>query len=305
MINYRKILKSRSIRMVILSALFWVPDKLMLYIQYYLQTGKKLHLKNPKTFNEKLQAYKLYYRNPEMLNCTDKIEVRKYLEKKGFKDILVPVHKIIENLDEFNFDELPDKFVAKTSDGGGGNQILIYRNKKNLNIEEVKKTFRQWSRAPKPVKHVAREWAYDNGFSRKILIEQLLENDNPQNKEIDDYKFFCFDGKFKILWVDKNRYSDHRRGFWNEKLEFLNDVKCLYPTFTQPPVLPNNIQEMIKIAEKLSQGFPFVRIDLYNVNNKIYFSEMTFYPNSGYTPFHPLSFDQQLGSFLDYPKNKK
>ena len=299
MIDYRKIIKSKNFRIKLLSTLSWVPDKIIVTLQYFIQTGKILHLNSPRSFNEKLQAYKLYYRNPEMLRCTDKLEVRKYVEEKGLGSILVPLLGIYEDVSDINFDKLPNCFVIKTTDGGGGSQIYICREKQGENKNEVKKKIKEWMEMPKPKKHIGREWAYDNGFKRRILIEELLKDNNSSNKDIIDYKFFCFNGKFKCLWIDKDRYINHKRGFWDENLRYIPEVECLYPPLKDFR-LPENINVMIQYAEKLSKEFPFVRVDLYNLNGNIYFSELTFYPNSGYIPYNPNSFDIKLGSYFNF-----
>lgn len=292
--------------MLILSGMSWVPDKALVRLQYFLQTGKKLKLKNPDRFNEKLQAYKLFYRDPVMLRCTDKLEVREYVKERGLEDILVPVLNVWQDWKEVDYDKLPSKFVIKTSDGGGGNEVLICRDKENLNRKEVIDTLRGWMEAPKPKKHIAREWAYENGYNRKLIMEQLLEEPGNAQNYIGDYKFFCFNGKYKIMQVHRNRKTiHHKAGFWDENLKFIKDVNILYPTFDHAIDLPKNIKEMVKIAEKLSEGFPYVRVDLYNIGGKIYFSELTFYPASGYIPFTPDNFDKRLGKYFQYPFKEK
>lgn len=304
--DYRKFIKSRNLRMLILSGFQWMPDELIVRIQYYLQTGKRLRLKNPQYFNEKLQAYKLFYRDPVMLECTDKLKVREFVEDRGLKEILVPIYGVFNSLEEIDFEKLPDKFVIKTNDGGGGNEVLVCDGKDKLNQKEFEKKVNQWLKAPKPKKHIAREWAYDNGYPRRLIVEQLLEEPEDPTKDIDDYKFFCFDGKYKIMQWHKDRRANHKAGFWDENLDFIENVNILYPTFEpdKAPLLPENIQEMVEVAEKLSKGFPYVRVDLYNIGGKIYFSELTFYPASGYIPFNPYSFDKRLGSYFEYPFKK-
>lgn len=301
--DYRKFIKSRNLRMAILSGMEWIPDSWMVRLQYFLQTGKKLHLKKPVLFNEKMQAYKLFYRDEEMLRCTDKVEVRQYVKEKGLEEILVPLYAIGNNLEEIDFENLPKKFVIKTSDGGGGNEVLICKDKATLDKKEFESTVARWLSAPKPKKHIAREWAYQNRYPRRLIVEQLLENLEDPEKDIEDYKFFCFNGKVRIMQLHKDRHANHKAGFWDENLEFIRDVNILYPTFDNDnvPELPENIWEMVEISEKLSKGFPYVRVDLYNIDGKIFFSELTFYPASGYIPFNPESFNKRLGTYFQYP----
>ena len=130
--NYRDIIKSRDLRIKILSYLSWIPDGIMLRLQYWMQTGRHLDLENPRRFTEKIQVYKMKYRNPNMLRCTDKYEVRSYVKEKGLGDYLIPLIGIYDRVDKIDFNHLPNQFVAKTTDGGGGNQVLVVRDKSKL-----------------------------------------------------------------------------------------------------------------------------------------------------------------------------
>lgn len=297
MFDYRKIIRSRMVRMRILSLFSFVPDKFFLKLQYFLQTGKRLNLKSPKKFNEYIQIYKLKYHNPEMHKCVDKYEVRNYIKERGLEELLIPLYSVYDNADDVKLNSFPNKFVIKTSDGAGGNEVLICRDKNKIDEKDLKIKLRDWMKFPRPKKHIAREWAYQSNYPRKIIVEELIENPEG-DKEIEDYKFFCFNSVFKCLWIDKGRFTDHKRGFWDENLNFLPDVTCGYTNLGCVEELPENINQMIRIAEKLAKGFPFARIDLYNVKGKIYFSEITFYPNSGYFPYKPESFELELGHFM-------
>ena len=290
--------------MKLLGSLSWVPDKLMVPIQYYLQKGKIVNLKKPKTFNEKIQAYKLFYRDPLLLQCTDKEAVRDYVKRKGMEHLLVPLLGVYSKPEDIDFNGLPDKFVIKTSDGGGANEVIVCRKKEKKILEEIKGKVKEWINFPKPKKHIAREWAYDNGYDRKILIEELLE-DPEGKKDIDDFKFYCFQGKYKFMQWHKDRHSFHRAGHLDENFKFLPEVEVdSYPTFAEEPLLPSNIEEMKIYAEKLAEDFPFVRVDMYNIGGKIYFGELTFYPASGYFNYKPEYVDEWLGSFFHYPFQK-
>lgn len=303
MIDYRKITGTRDLRRWILSTLSWWPDKLIVSLQYYLQTGKKLHLKKPVRFNEKLQAYKLYYHDPLMLECTDKVITREFVKNKGLEKVLVPYLKVYDKAEDIDYENLPDKFVIKTSDGGGSNEVIVCHHKDEEMINNLKKKTAEWMKFPRPKKHIAREWAYQNNYPRRIIVEPLLEESGKQ--DIDDFKFYCFNGKFRFLQWHKDRTGDHRAAHYDENGKFLPDVYIFYPTFDKAQPLPDNFDEMVKVAEKLSEDFPFVRVDLYNVNGKIYFSELTFYPASGYYTYCPEYVDEWLGSFFEYPFKKK
>ena len=295
--NIKKIFRSQALRHRLLKMFSWLPDRVMLPIQYFLILHRWPDMKNPKRFTEKIQCYKAFYRNPTMLDCVDKYKVREYVRMKlGTEKYLNTLYQVCNNANEIDFNTLPDKFVIKTTDGGNGDNVLICRDKNKLDIKLTRNKINGWRN--KKYYSISREWAYNGAKESKIIIEKLLES--PENKDcsIDDYKFLCFNGKFRYLWVDKNRYSNHRRGFWNENLHFIKNVQSDHPTFDLEPELPQNIHEMIKVSEKLSEDFPFARIDLYNIQGNIIFGEITFYPWSGYVQYKPDSFDYELGKYF-------
>lgn len=278
----------------------FIPDKLMLSIQYRIRTGHRLHWKAPQRFSEKIQHYKAFYRNPEITQCVDKYDVRNYVEQKLGTDVyLNTLYQVCDTADSIDFSALPNQFIIKTTDGGNGDNVLICRDKTKLDVNQAVRQVNSWRN--KRYYIISREWAYEGAKQSKVIVERLLiDPDNPTGS-IDDYKILCYNGRFRFLWVDKGRYSNHHRGFWDEHLQFMPNKASDHPTFEAgtEPALPANIQEMIDIAEKLAQGFPFARVDLYNIQGKIYFGEMTFYPLSGYCRFHPDSFDYELGRFFD------
>lgn len=274
----------------------------MLSLQYFIKNKRVLHLKNPKRFTEKLEHYKIHYRNEEMQICTDKYAVREYVEKKlGTNKYLNKLYQVCERAEDIDFENLPNQFVIKTTDGGNGVNIIVCRDKYTLDKNQTVSKIKGWKSIDYEV--LSREWVYDwakrGDRKPKVIVEQYLESKENADGSIDDYKFLCYDGKFRFLWIDKNRYSNHKRGFWNEKLEFLEGVYSDHPTFDEAIPLPENIQEMIEVAEKLANGFPFARVDLYNINGKIYFGEITFYPWSGFVTFTPDSFDFELGEYFN------
>lgn len=300
MFNYKNLIKSRELRIRILNALSWVPDEPMVRIQYWIHTGRRLNLNNPKRFTEKLQVYKLKYRNPLMLRCTDKYEVREVVKEMGLGDILIPLIGVYNSTKEIDFCKLPDRFVAKTTDGGGGNRVLICRNKAELNEVEFMATLDRWLGMPK-TKPVGREWAYENGFPRRIIIEELLVN--ADHKDVLDYKFFCFDGKPVYCQVIGDRSVEETIDFfdmnWN-RMPFrgLND-KCRNAATL--PRRPEKFEEMKEIASTLSKGYPFVRVDLYCNDGEVSFGELTFYPASGLGNFTPDEFDSKIGDLMTLP----
>ena len=296
--DYKRIIKSRGTRMKILKALSWVPDSIMIRLQYYIYIGRWPNLRNPKRFSEKLQLYKTRYHDDVMIECVDKYDVRSYIQRKGLANILNTLYGAYDYAEEIDFNKLPQSFIIKTSNGGGGNNVIVVRDKNQLDIEDTLKKLKDWTilDAFSP----GREWAYVGIKKSKIIIEKLLEDDNNSDGSIDDYKFLCYQGSFKYLWVDKNRYSNHVRAFWDKDLKFLPGVHSWETKpASEEPKLPANIGEMVKIAEQLSKDFPFVRVDLYNIKGDIYFGELTFYPWGGYVTYIPDSFDYDLGAPMD------
>ncbi|MGI6220132.1 MAG: ATP-grasp fold amidoligase family protein [Bacteroidaceae bacterium] len=271
----------------------------MIPLQYRIHTGRWLHSKNPQRFTEKLQIYKLHYHNPLMLRCTDKYEVRYVISEKGMQDILIPLVGIYDSPSAIDFNALPMQFVAKTTDGGGGNQVLVCRNKKLLSQIEFNSKIKRWMAQPKS-KPAGREWAYENDYPRKIIIEQLINDET--HLDLIDYKFFCFSGEPYICQVISNRSSNEQIDFYDMKWNRLVGVIGLNSQAKNSPTefdKPINYTKMKEIAQILSSDFPFVRVDLYNVKGKIYFGELTFYPASGYGTFIPDSFDYKLGRLFN------
>lgn len=284
---------------LIAKSLFWVPDMMMLKLQYRIKMGRSINTKNPQRYTEKLQLYKAHYHNPEMLECVDKYTVREFVKRRlGTDRYLNTLFQVADTADGIDFDSLPNKFVLKTTDGGDGANVLVCTDKSELDIDDTIRKVNSWRN--KKYYIVSREWAYKGAKQSRVIAEAYLEDDANADGSIDDYKFLCFDGKFRYLWVDKDRFSHHKRGFWDENLQFLQGVYSDWPTFEGNGIdLPENIQEMIELSEKLAAGFPFARIDWYNIKGKITFGEVTFYPWSGYVQYTPDSFDFELGKYFN------
>ena len=294
--NYKKIIKNQKYRFKILQLLSFIPDKIMLQWQYKVKLGRKLDWENPKRFTEYLQLYKAKYRNPVMSKCVDKLAVRKYVEEKGCSGILNRLLGIYKDASDIDFSNLPTKFIIKTTNGGGGENVLICQNKEKLDKENVVEKLNSWLKL-KTV-NAGREWAYDGITEPKIIIEELLEDDRNPGNSIDDYKILCFNGEPKIVIYDCERYIGHKRNFYDTDWNQLN-ISSDCPNKDTKINPPQNLDKMLSIAKVLSKDFPFVRVDLYNIKGKIYFGELTFYPWSGYVQFTPDEFDIQLGNYFD------
>ena len=296
--DYKKIIRNREIRRKILRLASFIPDKSMLKIQYWIKTGRKLDLNNPKRFSEKIQWYKLYYKNPLMIQCVDKNDVREYVKSKGLNDILIPSYGVYETPDEINWDSLPNRFVLKDTLGGGGSSVIIVKDKSKESINTLINQTRKWTNLKAHVKSDGREWPYYSGKKHRIIIEQLIES-NSDNVGLIDYKFFCFNGKIEFLYVmgyrdvgNKVHVGIYSKDFIKMPVLRCGDADIGYIN------KPDNFDEMILIAEKLAADFPHVRVDLYNNDGKILFGELTFYNASGYMSYEPDSFDFSIGSLF-------
>lgn len=296
--NYKKIFKSQQLRFIILRGLSFVPDSLMLKLQYKIKMNRYLCLKNPKRFTEKLQYYKAFYRDELMGQCVDKFEVRQFVKLKGLSSILNELYCVSSSFSEIDFNKLPCRFVMKTTDGGGGENVVICKDKSKLNFPKLHKQFDQWKN--KKDINAGREWAYTQMKDSKIIIEKYLENEENPEAGISDYKIFCFNGKPSVIVLDIDRFIGHKRNFYTT--DWINlHVSSDCPTFDREIPRPENLDEMLKVAATLSSDFPFVRVDLYNINKKIIFGEMTFYPWSGYVQFDPDKYDFIWGEEFKLP----
>ncbi len=298
--NYKKIVKSQSVRFSILRMLAWVPDSIMLRIQYRIKMGFWPDFTHPKRFTEKLQLYKMKYRNPVMHQCVDKYEVRKYVEDKGLGHILNKLYGAYETPDEISLESLPNQFVMKTTTGSGGQNVIIVKDKSNIEIEELRGKLRKWNSSKNLGALAGREWAYKECKPR-IIIEELLE-DAEKLDSLVDYKFFCFNGEPKFLYVITDRKPGEYAFLGVYDIDF-NKIPVYRSDERRQEyavIRPNHFDEMLEAARILSRDFPHVRVDLYNVNGKIYFGELTFYDGSGYFQYDPDGFDFHVGSFFTY-----
>ncbi len=286
---YKKIIRNKKLRFKILSVLRFIPDKTMIKLQYFIKTGRRLNLKDPKRYTEKIQWYKLNYRDPIMARCADKYLVREFVESRGLGHILNELYATFDNPEEISFDNLPNSFVLKLSNGSGTN--VLVKDKGKVDIEEIKKEFESF--VAQANAFAGREWVYNTDQKKTIVAEKLLCDTNQKNGIV-DYKFLCFDGEPYCIAYDVDRFTDHKRNIYDIEWNNLNvssDCECSNKEYDRP----EKLDEMLDIARKLSKGFPAVRVDLYCVNSKIYFGEMTFFPWSGYVNFDPDEFDFKLG----------
>lgn len=290
--NYKKIIKSQNLRFKILNCFGWIPDKMMIKIQYRIKTGRKLNLNKPKRFTEKIQWYKLYYRNPLMHKCVDKYDVREYVKSKGLNKILNEMYGIYDKPEDIDYDKLPNKFVIKTTAGSGGQNVFVCHNKEKLDKKEILQKLKYWQKL-NPKKHFGREWAYQ-GLKNRIIVEKYIESDS---NGLVDYKFFCFNGKVEYVYVISDRVlgKSTKLGIYNDAYEKIDAYRCDEGRQLDCFPIPKSFENMKKYASILSKDFPHARVDFYESNNEVIFGEITFYDGSGYMKYDPDSFDYIIG----------
>lgn len=277
-----------------------MDDKKFIEKMFKATMDYPLNLENPKSFNEKLQWLKLYDRNPLYTKLVDKYKVREYISEKIGEDYLIPLLGVWDDPEEIDFDSLPNKFVLKCNHNSGLG-MCICTDKSKIDIKKVKNELK--SGLAQNYYLNGREWPYKN-VSRKIICEKYMTDETGKN--LRDYKFYCFDGKPKIVGIYQDRNSDKETtgDFFDMNFEWV-DLRFGMPNALNKPQKPQKFQEMIKIAEILSEGMPEVRVDLYISNNKIYFGELTFFDGGGFDKIEPPEWDYKLGSWIKLPKIKK
>ena len=272
-------------------------DALYLKILYRLEFKRKLDLDNPITYSEKLQWLKLYYHHPIHTIMADKYAVKQYVKDLVGEQYIIPTLFVWNTVEDIDWEQLPQQFVLKTTHDSGNFGVIICKDKSKLDISSVEKRLRR--SLNRNTFMLGREWPYKN-IKPQIIAEEYLENNN--SDELKDYKFLCFNGKVKALYVVSGRNSVHGAcvDFFDVNYNQL-PFRTLYKNSTIIPPKPKLLQEMIDVSAKLSQGVPHVRVDLYEVNGKIYFGEYTFFTSGGLAPFRPEEYDYQFGEWLTLP----
>lgn len=304
--NYKKLIKSRSLRVKLLSMLNWIPDKPMVKLQYRIKMKRSLDIKNPTRLTEKIQWLKLYYRDPLMAQCADKYEVRSFIESIGLANILNECYGVYNRVADIDWDSLPDSFVLKDTLGGGGNSVIIVRDKKQLDKEAACAQMRGWLSIDPKAKNVGREWVYNTGIPHRIIIEKFLAQDGAE-APLNDYKFFCFNGKVGFMYVmtDRKLGQSVSVGIFDRDFNKLPVLRTGDSDISIGTEKPKNFDRMLEYAEKIGSRFPHVRVDFYNVDGRIIFGETTFFGASGYMEFDPESFDAEMGEKLELPERNK
>lgn len=277
----------------------FIPDEIFLKLMYKVRLGRKLELKEPKTFNAKLQWLKLYDRNPKYTELVDKIKVKKYIAGIIGEKYIIPTLKIFNSAKEIDFSELPNEFVLKCNHDSG--TIYVCEDKRTLSIERMNDIRDYFDKALKRDWYLlGREWPYKN-VSRKIFAESYMSD--KKQEELIDYKFMCFGGKVKCSFVcsDRKAKDGLKVTFFDREWNVMPFERHYSKSEKEIPC-PQNYDLMIKLAEKVSENIPFVRVDFYEIEGEIYFGEMTFYPGCGFEEFNPEEWDYELGKWIELEK---
>lgn len=267
-----------------------LSDKEHLDILFMNCFKRHIDWENPKTFNEKLQWLKINDRNPEHTKMVDKYEVREYISKTIGEEYLIPLLGVWNNVDDINFDELPEKFVLKCTHGSACN--IICPDKSKLNIKEAKKKLKKWMKIN--YYYLSREWPYKN-VKPRIIAEKFMVDS--KSDDLKDYKFFCFNGNVKCSFVASERDKDLKVTFFDKQWNVLPFERS-HPKSDIEISKPINYEKMVDLAEKLSKDEKFIRVDFYEINKNIYFGELTYYPGAGFEAFQPEEYDYKLGEWI-------
>ena len=271
----------------------WMPDKPYLKLIYWASLHKRLDLDNPQSFSEKLQWLKLYNRNSKYIQMSDKYDVKEYIADMIGEQYIIPTLGVWNNFDEIDFDALPLQFVLKCTHDSGS--LVICRDKSKFNESEAKEKidhslkinyYKYW-----------REWPYKD-IKPRIIAEKYMEN--PERGGLIDYKFFCFNGQPKFVYVSSGleNHKTARISFVTLDWEKAPYERIDYHPFEELPSKPSKFDEMVDISKRLSKNIPFVRVDLYQISNQVFFSELTFFPCAGFIIFKDRTHDYELGEML-------
>jgi hypothetical protein len=277
--------------------LLWESDEKRIRRKYRGELGRDPDLDHPKTLYEKILWLNLRHRDTRRVDCSDKVTVRDFVRDRIGGRYLVPLAGVYDDPDDIDLEGLPDRFIIKAAHGSGWN--LIVRDKHALDWPEAKHALRDWlSRSYYAHK---REWQYRD-IQPRIVIEELLLDENGEIP--DDYKVWCLrKGAEQTLFfqVDMHRFTDHRRNYYDADWRLLPFQKADAPPDPVGRPRPARLDEMVRVATELSEGFCLVRVDLYSFPDRIYFGEMTFTPDAGMAAIDPPEWDRKLGDLVSLP----
>lgn len=273
----------------------FMPDKLFLKVYWRLNMGYWMDFNKPKTYNEKLQWLKINDIHSEYTKMVDKVDAKDYVASIVGEKYIIPTLGIWNSVEEIDWSSLPNQFVIKATNDSGG--VVICKDKSKLDIEAAKVKLR--GLGGRDYTLISKEYPYRN-VPHRFIAEEYMEDES--GFELKDYKIFCFDGEAQFLFVATGRQqNDTRFDFYDTEFNHL-PVLNGHSNADVWPTKPANFEEMLEVARKLSKGIPHVRVDLYNINGKVYFGELTFFHWSGMVPFEPMEWDYKFGEFLKIPK---
>ena len=275
----------------------FLSDRAYIKLFYFAHMGKKLNIDSPQTFNEKLQWLKLHDRKPIYTTMVDKYAAKKYVAGIIGDEYIIPTFGVWDRFDDIDFDSLPEKFVLKCTHDSGG--LVICRDKSKLDLVGAKKKIQKSLKRNYYL--TGREWPYKD-VKPRILAEKYIENLNG----LIDYKFYCFDGKPEFLYISQGLedHSTARISFLTLDWQFATFQRGDYRPFEELPKKPVCFEKMIEIAKMLSNGHAFLRVDLYEIDGHVFFSELTFSPCSGCMEFKPEEWDRKTGELLHLPEKE-
>lgn len=274
-----------------------LPDSIFLRLHYRKSVGKSLNIKEPRTFNEKLQWLKLYNRNPHYSSMVDKYEVKKYVAEKIGQEHVINTLGVWDNFDDIPFDNLPNQFVLKCTHDSGG--IVICTDKGKFDYEYAKKKLSDSMK--RNYFWIGREWPYKD-VKPRILAEEYLTDKNQKGESLNVYKIMTFNGVPKIIQTIQNDKNP------NETIDYFDidwnllDLRQDYPNSKRPLSKPTHLSEMLYYSEMLVGNVPFLRTDFYEVNDQVFFSEFTFFSDNGFAKFSDFCWDIRLGEWIDLSK---
>lgn len=280
-----------------------LTDKVYLSLLYRCKVGKWICWHNPKTFSEKIQWLKVYAFKPEYSCYIDKYAVKAIVAKKIGQKYIIPSIGVWENVEDIDWESLPDQYVLKITDEGGSNGVYICNDPDKFDRVAVAKNLSEIMNKTKKKKDVHREHPYE-GVPRKIIAEKYIESkSSSETTDLTDYKFYCFNGIPHFCQIIRNRRTKETIDFYDMEWNHMPFVGLnpLAKNGLNPVAKPKNLNEMIEVCKKLSKGFPFIRVDLYNVDGAVYFGELTFYPASGFGVFEPDEWNYLIGNLLNLP----
>ena len=288
-----------NIKIKIKKFLKFLPNKLYIQLYYIMTIHKICNFKNPKTYNEKLQWLKLHDKNPLYPKIVDKYEVKKYIANKIGDEYVIQLLGVWDKFDDIDFNKLPDRFVLKCTHDCGS--TVVVKNKNEMNKQKVKAKIESYLYTD--FYSIAREWAYKH-VKPRIIAEAYMEDS--KYKELRDYKFFCFNGEPKIVGIYMGRTNGKTKvSFFDMNKKFLGLYSGKILASKKEIELPANFDKMKELSRILSKDFKHVRVDFYEVDEKIYFGELTLYHNGGFAKFNPEKWDRILGEYLNLDIDKK